>query len=69
MVLSDVWQTRNETNNFNQRHEVELVKEEKRKVVEAEIRREVMLENACEICYSHLTHPLREWQTWCHTRE
>lgn len=40
---ADFWQTRNESSNFNQRHEVELIKEEKRKVVEAEIRVEVML--------------------------
>uniref|UniRef100_A0A8C4GK26 Zgc:153738 n=1 Tax=Dicentrarchus labrax TaxID=13489 RepID=A0A8C4GK26_DICLA len=38
----DFWQTRNESRNFNQRHEVELIKEEKRKVIEAEIRVQVM---------------------------
>ncbi|XP_026201035.1 dynein regulatory complex protein 11 isoform X2 [Anabas testudineus] len=37
----DFWQTRNESKNFNQRHEVELIKEEKRKVIEAEIRVQV----------------------------
>ncbi|XP_074491372.1 dynein regulatory complex protein 11 [Sebastes fasciatus] len=37
----DFWQNRNESRNFNQRHEVELIKEEKRKVVEAEIRVQV----------------------------
>ncbi|XP_051233542.1 dynein regulatory complex protein 11 [Dicentrarchus labrax] len=37
----DFWQTRNESRNFNQRHEVELIKEEKRKVIEAEIRVQV----------------------------
>ncbi|XP_070817354.1 dynein regulatory complex protein 11 [Chaetodon trifascialis] len=37
----DFWQTRNESTNFNQRHEVELIKEEKRKVIEAEIRVQV----------------------------
>nr|XP_046247355.1 dynein regulatory complex protein 11 isoform X2 [Scatophagus argus] len=37
----DFWQTRNESKNFNQRHEVDLIKEEKRKVIEAEIRVQV----------------------------
>ncbi|XP_044056218.1 dynein regulatory complex protein 11 isoform X2 [Siniperca chuatsi] len=37
----DFWKTRNESRNFNQRHEVELIKEEKRKVIEAEIRVQV----------------------------
>ncbi|XP_038571768.1 dynein regulatory complex protein 11 [Micropterus salmoides] len=37
----DFWQTRSESRNFNQRHEVELIKEEKRKVIEAEIRVQV----------------------------
>ncbi|XP_035508639.1 dynein regulatory complex protein 11 [Morone saxatilis] len=37
----DFWQNRNESRNFNQRHEVELIKEEKRKVIEAEIRVQV----------------------------
>uniref|UniRef100_A0A8C3AYE7 Zgc:153738 n=1 Tax=Cyclopterus lumpus TaxID=8103 RepID=A0A8C3AYE7_CYCLU len=37
----DFWKTRNESSNFNQRHEVELIKEEKRKVIEAEIRVQV----------------------------
>ncbi|XP_070765243.1 dynein regulatory complex protein 11 [Enoplosus armatus] len=37
----DFWQTRNQSKNFNQRHEVELIKEEKRKVIEAEIRLQV----------------------------
>ncbi|XP_059197421.1 dynein regulatory complex protein 11 [Centropristis striata] len=37
----DFWKTRNESRNFSQRHEVELIKEEKRKVIEAEIRVQV----------------------------
>uniref|UniRef100_UPI0037E85F5E dynein regulatory complex protein 11 isoform X1 n=2 Tax=Semicossyphus pulcher TaxID=241346 RepID=UPI0037E85F5E len=40
-TFTDFWQTRNESQNFNQRHEVELIKEEKRKAVEAEIRAQV----------------------------
>jgi len=38
---SDFWKTRNESRNFGQKHEVELIKEEKRKVIEAEIRVQV----------------------------
>uniref|UniRef100_A0A671YWD1 Zgc:153738 n=1 Tax=Sparus aurata TaxID=8175 RepID=A0A671YWD1_SPAAU len=34
----DFWKTRNESRNYNQRHEVELIQEEKRKDIEAEIR-------------------------------
>ncbi|XP_075944730.1 dynein regulatory complex protein 11 [Anarhichas minor] len=37
----DFWKTRNESRNFHQRHEVELIKEEKRKVIEAKIRVQV----------------------------
>ncbi|XP_062419415.1 dynein regulatory complex protein 11 [Pungitius pungitius] len=37
----DFWKTRNESRNFHQRHEVELIKEEKRKDIEAEIRVQV----------------------------
>uniref|UniRef100_A0A8D2ZQ37 AAA+ ATPase domain-containing protein n=1 Tax=Scophthalmus maximus TaxID=52904 RepID=A0A8D2ZQ37_SCOMX len=37
----DFWQSRNESKNFIQRHEVELIKEEKRKIIEAEIRVQV----------------------------
>uniref|UniRef100_A0A8D3D3N6 AAA+ ATPase domain-containing protein n=1 Tax=Scophthalmus maximus TaxID=52904 RepID=A0A8D3D3N6_SCOMX len=37
----DFWQSRNESKNFIQRHDVELMKEEKRKDVEAEIRVQV----------------------------
>ncbi|XP_068599650.1 dynein regulatory complex protein 11, partial [Brachionichthys hirsutus] len=40
-TFGDFWKTRNESTNFMQRHEVELIKEEKRKVVEAEIRVQV----------------------------
>ncbi|XP_035031635.2 dynein regulatory complex protein 11 [Hippoglossus stenolepis] len=36
-TFEDFWQNRNESKNFVQRHEVELIKEEKRKVIEAEI--------------------------------
>ncbi|KAM3619184.1 uncharacterized protein V6R79_004288 [Siganus canaliculatus] len=37
----DFWKNRDESGNLCQRHEVELIKEEKRKVIEAEIRVEV----------------------------
>ncbi|XP_028259823.1 dynein regulatory complex protein 11 [Parambassis ranga] len=37
----DFWQNRDESQNFSQKHDVELIKEEKRKVVEAEIRLQV----------------------------
>ncbi|KAM4548926.1 dynein regulatory complex protein 11 [Odontesthes bonariensis] len=37
-IFIDFWKTRNESGNFSQKHEVELIKEEKRKVIEAEIR-------------------------------
>ncbi|XP_071399760.1 dynein regulatory complex protein 11 [Centroberyx affinis] len=37
----DVWQNRSESRNFSQRHEAELIKEEKRKEIEAEIRVQV----------------------------
>lgn len=40
-TFDDFWKTRNESRNFNQRHEVELIKEEKRKDIEAEIRVQV----------------------------
>lgn len=36
-----VWQTRNEGDNFPQKHDSELIKEEKRKEVEEEIRGQV----------------------------
>lgn len=38
----DFWKCRNEQTNFNQRHDVELMKEEQRRVVEAEIRKQVI---------------------------
>ncbi|KAK5869889.1 hypothetical protein PBY51_024572 [Eleginops maclovinus] len=37
-IFEDFWKNRNETRNFSQRHEVELIKEERRKIIEAEIR-------------------------------
>lgn len=39
----EFWKNRSETNNFYQRHEVELIKEEKRKIVELEVRLKVKL--------------------------
>ena len=36
-----VWQTRNEVDNFPQKHDTELIKEEKRKEVEEEVRIQV----------------------------
>ncbi|XP_067250755.1 dynein regulatory complex protein 11 [Chanodichthys erythropterus] len=40
-TFSEVWQNRNESKNFSQRHELELIKEEKRKEIELEIRKQV----------------------------
>ncbi|XP_051760262.1 dynein regulatory complex protein 11 isoform X1 [Ctenopharyngodon idella] len=40
-TFSEVWQNRNESKNFSQRHELELIKEEKRKEIEVEIRKQV----------------------------
>ncbi|KAL4635364.1 IQ and AAA domain-containing protein 1 [Arapaima gigas] len=40
-IYADFWQNRNESSNFSQRHEVDLIKEEKRKEIEAEIRLQV----------------------------
>lgn len=40
-LLTEVWVNRDESKNFSQRHEVELIKEEKRKEVEGEIRVQV----------------------------
>ncbi|XP_013865764.1 IQ and AAA domain-containing protein 1 [Austrofundulus limnaeus] len=40
-VYTDVWKNRDESENFSQKHEVELIKEEMRKVVEAEVRVQV----------------------------
>ncbi|CAB1444708.1 unnamed protein product [Pleuronectes platessa] len=36
-TFEDFWQNRNESQNFVQRHEVELIKEERRKLIEADI--------------------------------
>ncbi|KAM7011970.1 LOW QUALITY PROTEIN: dynein regulatory complex protein 11 [Tautogolabrus adspersus] len=40
-TFADFWKSRNESQNFNQRHEVELIKEQKRTDIEAEIRLQV----------------------------
>ncbi|XP_051965417.1 dynein regulatory complex protein 11 isoform X1 [Xyrauchen texanus] len=40
-TFSEVWQNRNESKNFSQRHEMELIKEEKRNEIEVEIRKQV----------------------------
>ncbi|MCI4380514.1 hypothetical protein PGIGA_G00240810 [Pangasianodon gigas] len=40
-TFKDIWQNRDESKNFSQRHEAELIKEEKRKEIEAEIRLQV----------------------------
>ncbi|XP_072295214.1 dynein regulatory complex protein 11 [Eucyclogobius newberryi] len=40
-MYDDYWRNRDESKNYNQKHEVELVKEEKRKDIEAEIRLQV----------------------------
>ncbi|XP_026125142.1 dynein regulatory complex protein 11 isoform X2 [Carassius auratus] len=40
-TFSEVWKNRNEIKNFSQRHELELIKEEKRKEIEVEIRKQV----------------------------
>uniref|UniRef100_A0A8C4RZ76 Zgc:153738 n=1 Tax=Erpetoichthys calabaricus TaxID=27687 RepID=A0A8C4RZ76_ERPCA len=40
-VYKTVWQHRDETANFHQRHDLELIKEEKRKEIETEIRQQV----------------------------
>ncbi|KAG5850704.1 dynein regulatory complex protein 11 [Anguilla rostrata] len=40
-TFSSIWQNRNESKNFSQRHEAELIKEEKRKELEAEVRLQV----------------------------
>ncbi|KAA0713778.1 IQ and AAA domain-containing protein 1 [Triplophysa tibetana] len=37
----EVWKNKDESKNFSQRHEMELLKEEKRKVIKVEIRKEV----------------------------
>ncbi|XP_073765644.1 uncharacterized protein isoform X3 [Danio rerio] len=40
-TYSEVWKNRNESKNFSQRHELELIKEDKRKEIEVEIRKQV----------------------------
>lgn len=40
-MFAEVWQNRDESKNFGQRHEAELIKEQKRKEIEAEIRLQV----------------------------
>ncbi|XP_076860476.1 dynein regulatory complex protein 11 isoform X2 [Brachyhypopomus gauderio] len=40
-TFSEVWKNRDESKNFSQRHDAELIKEEKRKEIEAEIRLQV----------------------------
>ncbi|XP_056108270.1 dynein regulatory complex protein 11 [Rhinichthys klamathensis goyatoka] len=40
-TFSEVWKNRNESKNFSQRHELELIKQEKRKEIEVEIRKQV----------------------------
>lgn len=48
-LYSEFWKTRNETSNFYQRHEVELIKEEKRKIVELEVRLKVRQSNLLRV--------------------
>ncbi|XP_069378088.1 dynein regulatory complex protein 11-like [Paralichthys olivaceus] len=52
-TYDDFWQNRNESRNFVQRHEVELIKEDVRTVIEAEIRIQVDVE---------LRQELAEWK-------
>ena len=40
-MFAGIWQTRNESENFAQKHDSELIKEEKRKEVDEEIRIQV----------------------------
>ncbi|MGH0154565.1 UNVERIFIED_CONTAM: hypothetical protein FKN15_027481 [Acipenser sinensis] len=40
-MMLPIWQNRNESTNFNQKHVEELIKEEKRKEIESEIRVQV----------------------------
>ncbi|CAL8344542.1 unnamed protein product [Gadus morhua 'NCC'] len=40
-IYGDIWRNRGESENFTQRHEVELIKEDKRPLIEAEIRLQV----------------------------
>lgn len=41
LTLAGVWKTRDETHNFSQKYDAELVREEKRAEVEGEIRLQV----------------------------
>lgn len=41
LPYAEVWENRDESKNFSQRHEAELIKEEKRKEIETEIRLQV----------------------------
>lgn len=49
LSFSDFWHNRNEFGNFNQMHDLELIKEEQRKVIEMEIRVKVLLLQFCII--------------------
>uniref|UniRef100_A0A8C2F6Z2 Zgc:153738 n=1 Tax=Cyprinus carpio TaxID=7962 RepID=A0A8C2F6Z2_CYPCA len=64
-ALIFVWKNRNEIMNFSQRHELELIKEEKRKEIEVEIRKQVTDVNihTCSVFkgdYSYLGTTLRQ---------
>nr|XP_057930400.1 dynein regulatory complex protein 11 isoform X1 [Doryrhamphus excisus]XP_057930401.1 dynein regulatory complex protein 11 isoform X1 [Doryrhamphus excisus] len=48
-AFADFWETRSEYKNFNQRHEVELIKEEKRVDIQEEIRTKVDVEMRVEL--------------------
>uniref|UniRef100_A0A8C8DKD4 IQ motif containing with AAA domain 1 n=1 Tax=Oryzias sinensis TaxID=183150 RepID=A0A8C8DKD4_9TELE len=55
-TFNDFWRSRDETENLSQKHDVELIKEERRKVVEDEIRVQLVsemlhLSHACELLY------------------
>ena len=60
--FKSVWMTRDEKDNFSQKHDAELIKEEKRKEVEEEIRIQVdelmraELKNLKAVCI-HLYNP------------
>lgn len=55
--MTGMWQTRDETDNFSQKHDAELIKEEKRIEVEKEIRVQVdelmrsELQNLKTVCW------------------
>ena len=40
-TITAVWQPRDESDNFNQKHDIELIREEKRREVELNIRTQV----------------------------